>query len=125
MYFKVMSYFVMMDRIMRRRLNTCRVSSYKIIVLKRPPGGNLIMRLTFTQPVNTTSVTISGDEPVTVTQSASDTSLVVETVLSNSVVDTFFDMVINTTVVTQVGDKTHHDLTRMCQCLVFIFIQMI
>ena len=104
-----MSYFVMMDRMMRRRLNTCRVSSYKIIVLKRPPGGNLIMRLTFTQPVNKTSVTISGDEPVTVTQPASDTSLVVETVLSNSVVDTFFDMVINTTVATQVGDKTIHD----------------
>ena len=94
----------MMDRIMRRSLKTCRVSTYKMMVLKRPPGGNLIMRLTFTQPVNTTAVTISGGEPVTVTQSASDTSLVVETVLSNSVVDTFFDMVINTTVATQVGD---------------------
>ena len=91
-----------------RRLNTFRVSTYKMMVLKRPPGGNLIMRLTFTQPVNTTSVTISGDEPVTVTQSASDTSLIVEAVLSNGVVATFFDMVINTTVATQVGDKRSH-----------------
>ena len=104
-----MSYFVLTDRIMRRSLKTCRISVYKMMVLKRPPGGNLIMRLTFTQPVNTTSVTISGDASVTVTQSASDTSLVVETVLSNSVVDTFFDMVINTTVAKQVGDKTIHD----------------
>ena len=99
-----MSKVAMIDWIRIRRLINFRVSTYKMMVLKRPPGGNLIMRLTFTQPVNTTSVTISGGEPVTVTQSASDTSLVVETVLSNSVVDTFFDMVINTTVATQVGD---------------------
>ena len=115
-----MSKVAMMDWLRIRALDTFRVSTYKMMVLKRPPGGNLIMRLTFTQPVNTTSVTISGAEPVTVTQSASDTSLVVEAVLSNRIVATLFDMVINTIVATQVGVKTIYEfMSSICQCLVF------
>ena len=99
-----MSKVAMIDWIRIRTLISFRVSTYTMMVLKRPPGGNLLMRLTFTQPVNTTSVAISGDEPVTVTQSASDTSLVVEAVLSKRIVATLFDMVINTSVAMQVGD---------------------
>ena len=85
-------------------MNTSRVSTYKLVVLKSPPGGNLLMRLTFTQPVDAASVKIVGNDPVTVEQSTSDTSLIVETVLSFTVVATFLDMVVNTTVAAQVAD---------------------
>ena len=63
-----------------------RVSTYKVMVLKRPPGGNLVMRLTFSQPVDTASVKI---DPADVAQSMSNTSLVVEAALSNTGVATF------------------------------------
>ena len=46
-------------------LNTSRVSTYKINVLKRPPGGKLLMMLTFTQPVNVTSVNIGENQHMT------------------------------------------------------------
>ena len=75
-------------------------------VLKRSlPGGNLLMMLTFTQPVDATFVEIVGNEMVTVEQSTSDTSLLVGTVLSATGTATFLDMVVNTTVAAQVGDS--------------------
>ena len=44
-----------------------------------------------------------GNEPVTLKQSTSDTSLIVGTILSNTGAATVLEMVVNTTVAAQVG----------------------
>ena len=63
------------------------------------------MMLTFTQPVDTSSVSIAGNEPVTLRSSTSDTSLIVETILSSTGVATPLVMVVNTTVAAQVNHQ--------------------
>ncbi len=40
---------------------TTRTSTYKINVNKSPPGGSVILMITFSHPVNTSTVTVSGD----------------------------------------------------------------
>lgn len=90
-------------------------SKYKMTIEKNPPGGSAALLLTFSQPVTLSSVVISGSVriifqlkivtclinfhrqgAITVTQSTSDTSLILDTTLSITSATTFIDMTITT-----------------------------
>ncbi len=73
-----------------------RVSTYKIHIYRSPPGGSVRTLLTFSQPVDTTIVSITGGSNIVVNKTTSDTTLILEADLATASAANFFDMTVTT-----------------------------